>query len=158
MLSEAAWYLAPVLGNAQLDVATVGLTATLSADIWGPSKNTLLYIKPTTLRVTANGYAVLTSRDQVQRVVSEFTDFYRERLAAYTAQGRFPVNGTVEIRVTGLDDPAEAELEGARAPLLSALRADQAHPERDTAVWLDILTLPGTPYAEAFLREITAER
>ncbi|MFG2467134.1 cholesterol oxidase substrate-binding domain-containing protein [Streptomyces canus] len=154
MVSDAAWYLAPVLGNAQLDVATVGLTATLSADIWGPSKNTLLYIKPTTLRVTANGYAVLTSRDQVQRVVSEFTDFYRERLAEYTAQGRFPVNGTVEIRVTGLDDPAEAGLEGARAPLLSALRADQEHPEWDTAVWLDILTLPGTPYAEAFLREI----
>ncbi|MCT9075911.1 cholesterol oxidase substrate-binding domain-containing protein [Streptomyces fulvoviolaceus] len=154
MVSDAAWYLAPVLGNAQLDAAALGLVATLSADIWGPSKNTLLYIKPTTLRVTANGYAVLTTRDQVQRVVSEFTDHYRERLTAYAALGRFPVNGTVEIRVTGLDDPAEAELDGARAPLLSALRASDAHPEWDTAVWLDILTLPGTPYAEAFLREI----
>jgi len=154
MVSEAAWYLAPVLGNAQLDVAALGLTATLSADIWGPSKNTLLYIKPTTLRVTANGYAVITGRDQVQRVVSEFTEFYRERLAAYTARGRFPVNGTVEIRVTGLDEPGEADLDGARAPLLSALRTSAEHPEWDTAVWLDILTLPGTPYAEAFLREI----
>lgn len=154
MISDAAWYLAPVLGNAQYDVAALGLVATLSADIWGPSKNTLLYIKPTTLRVTANGYAVLTTRDQVQRVVSEFTGYYRERLTAYAALGRFPVNGTVEIRVTGLDDPAEAELTGARAPLLSALRASDEHPEWDTAVWLDILTLPGTPYAEAFLREI----
>ena len=154
MVSDAAWYLAPVLGNAQLDVSTLGLVTTLSADIWGPSKNTLLYIKPTTLRVTANGYAVLTTRDQVQRVVAEFTSFYRERLAAYAALGRFPVNGTVEIRVTGLDDPAEAELAGARAPLLSALRPDEVHPEWDTAVWLDVLTLPGTPYAEAFLREL----
>ncbi|MEU6146742.1 cholesterol oxidase substrate-binding domain-containing protein [Streptomyces sp. NPDC047081] len=154
MTSGAAWYLAPVLGNAQYDAAALGLVATLSADIWGPSKNTLLYIRPTTLRVTANGYAVLTTRDQVQRVVAEFTSYYRERLAAYSALGRFPVNGSVEIRVTGLDDPADAELDGARAPLLSALRQSDAHPEWDTAVWLDVLTLPGTPYAEAFLREL----
>ncbi|MEU1271165.1 cholesterol oxidase substrate-binding domain-containing protein [Streptomyces sp. NPDC005799] len=154
MTADAAWYLAPELGTAQYTVAAAGLTATLSADIWGPSKNTLLYIRPTTLRVTANGYAVLTSRAQVQRVVSEFTAYYRERLSAYTAVGRFPVNGSVEIRITGLDDPADAELVGARAPLLSALRQSAAHPEWDTAVWLDVLTLPGTPYAEAFLREL----
>ncbi|MDT7845505.1 cholesterol oxidase substrate-binding domain-containing protein [Streptomyces justiciae] len=154
MVSDAAWYLAPVLGNAQYDAAALGLVATLSADIWGPSKNTLLYLKPTTLRINANGYAVLTRRDQVQRVVAEFTAFYRERLAVYSALGRFPVNGSVEIRVTGLDDPADAELVGARAPLLSALRPDAGHPEWDTAIWLDILTLPGTPYAEQFLREI----
>ncbi|MFE9452846.1 cholesterol oxidase substrate-binding domain-containing protein [Streptomyces sp. NPDC006739] len=154
MAAEAAWYLAPVLGNAQLEAATVGLAATLSADIWGPSKNTLLYIRPTTLRVTANGYAVLTRRDQVQRVVHEFTAHYRERQAAYAALGRFPVNGSVEIRVTGLDDPADSQVPGARAPLLSALRPGEGHPEWDTAVWLDVLTLPGTPYAEAFLREL----
>ncbi|WP_046259229.1 cholesterol oxidase substrate-binding domain-containing protein [Streptomyces sp. WM6386] len=154
MVSDAAWYLAPVLGNAQYDTAALGLVATLSADIWGPSKNTLLYIKPTTLRLNANGYAVLISRDQVQRVVAEFTAFYRERLTTYAALGRFPVNGSVEIRVTGLEDPADAELVGARAPLLSALRPDSGHPQWDTAVWLDVLTLPGTPYAEAFLREL----
>ncbi|WP_405879008.1 MULTISPECIES: cholesterol oxidase substrate-binding domain-containing protein [unclassified Streptomyces] len=154
IVSDAAWYLAPVLGNAQLAAAALGLTATLSADIWGPSKNTLLYIRPTTLRETANGYAVLTTRAQVQRVVHEFTAFYKKRLTAYAALGRFPVNGTVEIRVTGLDHPADTELTGARAPLLSALRPSTAHPEWDTAVWLDVLTLPGTPHAEEFLREL----
>lgn len=154
MTSDAAWYLAPVLGNAQLTTASLGLTTTLSADIWGPSKNTLLYLKPTTLRVTANGYAVLTSRDQVQRVVSEFAAFYRERLTAYAAQGRYPVNGSVEIRVTGLDDPADVGVAGARAPLLSALRPRTDRPAWDTAVWLDVLTLPGTPDADAFFREL----
>ncbi|MER5517338.1 cholesterol oxidase substrate-binding domain-containing protein [Streptomyces sp. NPDC002763] len=151
MVSDAAWYLAPVLGNAQLDVAALGLVATLSSDIWGASKNTLLYLRPTTLRINANGYAVLTRRAEVQRVVHEFTSFYRERLAAYAALGRFPVNGSVEIRVTGLDQPADAELAGAQVPLLSALRPRDG---ADTAVWLDVLTLPGTPYAEAFLREL----
>ncbi|MET9393027.1 cholesterol oxidase substrate-binding domain-containing protein [Streptomyces sp. NPDC006624] len=154
MASEAAWYLAPVLGAAQYDAAALGLVATLSADLWGPSKNTLLYLKPSTLRVHANGYAVLTSRAQVQRVVSGFAAFYRERLAAYAARGSFPVNGSVEIRVTGLDEPGDAEWPGARPPLLSALRPRADHPEWDTAVWLDVLTLPGTPDAEAFLREI----
>lgn len=46
MVSDAAWYLAPVLGEAQLTTASLGLTTTLSADIWGPSKNTLLYLNP----------------------------------------------------------------------------------------------------------------
>lgn len=154
LVADAAWYLAPVLGNAQLDAAVLGLTATLSADLWGPSKNTLLYVRPTTLRVHANGYAILTSRDQIQRVVREFADFYRKQLDAYAARGRFPVNGAVEIRVTGLDDPSDAEHVGARAPLVSALSPVPGRPEWDTAVWLDILTLPGTPHAEEFYREL----
>ncbi|MFE6622312.1 cholesterol oxidase substrate-binding domain-containing protein [Streptomyces sp. NPDC057740] len=154
MVSDGAWYLAPVLGNAQYDVAALGLVATLSADIWGPSKNTLLYLRPTTLRIATNGYAVLTGRDQVQRVVAEFTAFYRERLSAYAERGQFPVNGSVEIRVTGLDDPADAGVAGARTPLLSALAPRGDRPEWDTAVWLNILTLPGTPHAEAFLSQI----
>ncbi|WP_107483402.1 cholesterol oxidase substrate-binding domain-containing protein [Streptomyces humi] len=151
MVSDAAWYLAPVLGNAQLDVATAGLTTTLSADLWGPAKNTQLYIRPTTLRVDANGYAVPVRRSEVQRVVHEFTAFYRERLDAYAASGRFPVNGSVEIRVTGLDEPSDAGVDGARTVSLSALRPVAG---ADTAVWLDVLTLPGTPYAHAFLREL----
>ncbi|WP_225096124.1 cholesterol oxidase substrate-binding domain-containing protein [Streptomyces sp. CoH27] len=154
LVAGAGWYLAPELGAAQLTVARLGLAATGSADLWGPSKNTLLYLRPTTLRVTANGYAVLTSRTGVQRVVHEFTRRYRELLAAYAARGRFPVNGSVEIRVTGLDDPADSGVPGARTPLLSALRPSAEHPEWDTAVWLDVLTLPGTPYAETFLREL----
>lgn len=154
MVSDGAWHLAPVLGNAQYDAAALGLVATLSADIWGPSKNTLLYLRPTTLRIATNGYAVLTGRAQVQRVVAEFAAFYRERLAAYASRGRFPVNGSLEIRVTGLDDPADVGADGARTPLLSALGPRGDHPEWDTAVWLNVLTLPGTPHAEAFLREI----
>ncbi|MFG3009853.1 cholesterol oxidase substrate-binding domain-containing protein [Streptomyces cinerochromogenes] len=154
LVAGAAWYLAPVLGAAQLQVARLGLAATASADLWGPSRNPLLYLRPTTLRVTANGYAVLTSRAGVQRVVHEFTAYYRRRLAAYAARGRFPVNGSVEIRVTGLDDPAATGVPGAQTPLLSALRPSAEHPEWDTAVWLDVLTLPGTPHAEAFLSEL----
>lgn len=56
--------------------------------------------------------------------------------------------------MTGLDDPADVGVAGARAPLLSALRPRTDRPAWDTAVWLDVLTLPGTPDADAFFREL----
>ncbi len=87
-------------------------------------------------------------------MVSEFAAYYRGLLADYQARGEFPVNGTVEIRVTGLDDPAWCGVPGARPPLLSALRPRADRPEWDTAVWLDILTLPNTPGLHRFCRDI----
>jgi FAD/FMN-containing dehydrogenase len=149
-LVSGQWYLAPVFGQAQYDAALAGLTATQSADLWGLSKNLLLYVKPTTLRMHANGYAVSTRRADIQRVVAGFVAFYRDRLQAYAAQGRYPVNGPVEIRVTGLDGPVGP----AAPPALSAIRPRADHPEWDVAVWLDLLTLPTTPDAGDFYHEI----
>lgn len=42
-------FLNPILGPAQSLVSTVGNLAFLSFDIWGPSKNLLLYVKSSTL-------------------------------------------------------------------------------------------------------------
>ena len=36
-------------------------------------------------------------------------------MAAYQAQGNYPMNGPVEIRVTGLDVPAESTLTAAQS-------------------------------------------
>jgi FAD/FMN-containing dehydrogenase len=90
----------------------------------------------------------------VQRVVNEFATFYRARMDAYRAQGRYPMNGPVEIRVTGLDQQGDVGVATAGPPSLSALRPRPDRPEWDTAVWLDILTVPGTPYANQFYREV----
>ena len=146
----------PLFTQAQYAVIAAGLLATLSADLWGWSKDLLLYVKPTTLRVTANGYAILTRRSEIQRVVYEFVEHYRSRLAAYQALGRYPMNGAIEIRVTGLDSLADVAVAAAGAPVLSALHPRPDHPEWDVAVWLDLLTLPGTPYANEFYTEIEA--
>jgi len=143
----------PVFGNAELAVVNAGLLATMTQDIWGPSKNLMLYVKPTTLRVTANGYAILTSRANIQRVVSEFFAQYTHMMAGYQAGGRYPVNGPVEIRITGLDHAEDVGVAGAESPALSALRPRKDHPEWDVAIWLDLLTFPGTPYANDFFRE-----
>jgi hypothetical protein len=98
----------------------------------------------------ANGYAVLAQRADIQHVIAQFVAFYSERLQAYAAQGRYPVNGPVEIRVTGLDGPVGQ----AAPPALSAIRSRADHPEWDVAVWLDLLTLPTTPDVGDFYREI----
>ena len=147
-------WLTPLFGQAQAKISALGLASTLSLDLWGWSKDLLLYVKPTTLRVTANGYAVLTRRSDVQRTLHEFTSFYQSRVQAWQRSGKYPMNGPVEIRVTGLDQPGDVALPGAVAPTLSAVRPRPDHPEWTVAVWFDILTVPGTPHANAFYREI----
>ncbi|WP_405365050.1 cholesterol oxidase substrate-binding domain-containing protein [Kitasatospora sp. NBC_00039] len=180
-LVAGSWSSAPLFGQLQYLVATVGLTGDLTdvllsgglirdlltgevlthllagglrSDLWGPSRTLMQYVRPTTLRVTANGYAVLARRADLQWVLAEFADRYRQLLADYQARGEFPVNGAVEIRVTGLDDPAACGVPGARPPLLSALRPRPDRPEWDTAVWLDVLAFPGTPGLHSFAREL----
>ena len=137
-------------------ILTGGLISTQTSDLWGASKNTLLYVKPTTLRVTANGYAILTSRANVQRVISDFITEYQSRVKQYQNLNRYPMNGPVEIRVTGLDQPNDSIVPNAQTAALSAIKPCPNHPEWDCAVWFDILTLPGTPYAAEFYTEFEA--
>lgn len=145
---------APLFGQATYAVTAAGLLATASSDLWGPSKNTLLFIKPTTLRVHEFSYAVITRRDRTQQVIHDFVSVYQERLAAYQAEGRYPVNMPVEIRISGLDHAGDIGLAHAQEARLSALAPRPDHPDWDTAIWLAILTIPGTPHMHAFFREI----
>jgi FAD/FMN-containing dehydrogenase len=144
----------PTFGQAELDVVGAGLVSTLTADIWGWAKDLLLYVKPTTLRVTANGYAVLTSRAKIQQVIYDFITYYQSQMAVYRADGNYPMNGPVEIRVTGLDAPGDVEMASALSPQLSALRPRPDQPGWNVAVWFDILTMPGTPTSDQFYQDI----
>jgi len=146
--------LTPSFGALQLSIVQAGLLFTWTYDLWGWSKNTLLYVKPTTLRVTANGYAVLTSRANVQGVINAFVTEYQALVASYEAQGLYPMNGPVEIRVTGLDQTSDVEVTGAGSPQLSALRPRPDQTAWNVAVWFDILTVPGTPGSDAFYTAI----
>lgn len=153
-LMAGEWALTPAFGQLQYTVAATGLTATLATDLWGRSKNLMLYVKPTTLRETANGYAVHTSRASIQRVVHEFAVYHERSVAAYQARGLYPVTGQVEIRVAGVDRAADCGLPGAAPPALSAARPRADHPEWDVVVWFDVLTFPTAPGAHAFYREM----
>jgi FAD/FMN-containing dehydrogenase len=154
LLLGGAWDLTPAFGQLQYTTATAGLAATATFDLWGKSKNLLLYVRPNTLRETANGYAVHTSRGSIQRVVSEFAAFHQSQLAAYQARGLFPVTGQTEIRVAGLDQAGDVGVPGAEPPALSAARPRTDHPEWDVIIWFDVLTFPTAPALHPFYREM----
>lgn len=146
--------LAPTFGATQLSIVQGGLLSSLTSDLWGSAKDLLLYVRPTTLRVTANGYAVLCRRADVRGVLHEIYTTYTTLVDRYAAGGRYPMNGPLELRVTGLDQPGDVAIPGAVEPLLSAVRRRPDRPDLDTAIWIDVLTLPGTPAAEEFYTEL----
>jgi hypothetical protein len=146
--------LAPALSALQHENIVHGLAATVSADLVGPSKNLLLFVRPSTLRYTLNGYAICTRRADLQRVVHEFAEFYRQRLHDYQQQGKYPINGPLEVRASSLDSAAGLELPDARPPTLSPIAPYAGQSDWDVAVWIGLLTLPGTPYANQFYREL----
>lgn len=142
-ITKGATVLTPTFGVAQLTVIDVGLTATLTRNIWGWSKNLLLYVKPTTLRVTANGYAVITKRSNVQKVFSTFNVYYDSLVEHYRIQQKYPFNGPLEIRATSIDRPGIVT--NGEPPSLSPILPVNDHTEYDTVIWLDVLSIPGTP-------------
>lgn len=116
-----------------------------ATDIWGPSKNTLLYVRDTTLRVAANGYAVLMKKAQVQQAVADFAAKFTAMLAAYQKKKLWPINSPLEIRVSALDDPTKIVVPSGQAssPVISSLSTDPAVQRNgwDVACWFDILTV-----------------
>jgi len=146
--------LAPAFGTTMAIVTDAGLTATLSWDLWGWSKDVLLYIQPTTLRVAECGFAVSCARADLQRVLSEFHQKYLSMQQAYRDRGEYPMNGPVEIRVTGMDRPEDCLVPGAQVPLLSAARPWTGHPEWDCVIFFNILSVPGTPVSARYYAEL----
>ena len=146
--------LAPAFGAVMATVTDLGLTTNLSWDLWGWSKDVLLYIKPTTLRVSECGFAVSCSRAELQRALSEFHQHYLSMQQAYRDRGEYPMNCPVEIRVTGIDRPEDCLVPGAQVPLLSAARPWPGRPDWDCVVFFNILCVPGTPVAPRYYAEL----
>jgi hypothetical protein len=148
IVNGAAW-LTPIFTSTFATITSAGLNGDLggqnSTDLWGKSKNTLLYVKDTTLRVTANGYAVLMKKDQVQAAVADFATQFTSMLAAYQKNNLWPINSPLEIRVTALDDPAKI-VPASGAPtrtVISSLSIDPVVEQNgwDVACWFDVLTV-----------------
>ena len=117
----------PTFGQAMETVTSAGLGFTNTTDIWGPSKNTLLYVRDTTVTYTANGYAVQMKLSDVQQSVADFTAKFQSMLTEYDSQSKWPVNGPLEIRVTALDQTTKVGVppgKTATTPVISALSYD----------------------------------
>jgi FAD/FMN-containing dehydrogenase len=146
----------PAFEGTALALAETGLVFTGTWDIWSQWQNVLLYVKPTTVRIVEAGFAVITSRANIQQVVSDFYTQYTSRLNYYAGLGQYPMNGPIEIRVTGLDHPADALVTGAQSPILSSVRPRPDENGWDVAVWLDMGTLPVTAGFSQFYADMEA--
>ena len=148
--------LTPLLGETMYEATVAGLHAFDATDLWGPSKDLLLYVKPSTIPERHSSLAVLTRRSEVQRVLHDYAVQFQTMLASYRSRGLYPINLGVELRVSGIDHPTDVPIAGAEPPSLSTVSPSRDHPEWDTAVWLSTLTLPGTPSAGEFGTELEA--
>ncbi|MGW6374570.1 cholesterol oxidase substrate-binding domain-containing protein [Rhodococcus sp. NPDC055112] len=144
----------PLFGQAQFATIASGLAASGTADLWGWSKDVLFYLRATTLRMNAGGGVVITRRSNIARVINEFTGWHHRRQQELMAAGRYPINGPFEVRLCGLDDQDEVAVESAGPPTISALRPRPDHPEWDTAIWMNVVGVPGTPGQAAYFREM----
>ena len=146
----------PAFEGTAMALVDTGLVFTGTWDIWSQWQNVLLYVKPTTVRIVEAGFAVITARSNIQQVVSDFYAQYTSRLSYYAGLGEYPMNGPVEIRVTGLDHPADVLATGAQSPILSSVRPRPDQSGWDTAVWLDMGTLPVTAGYSQFYADMEA--
>ena len=144
----------PTFEGTAMALVDTGLVFTGTWDIWGQWQDVLLYVKPTTVRIVEAGFAIITSRANIQQVVSDFYTQYTTLLDAFQAAGKSPMNGPVEIRITGLDNPADSSVAGAQSPILSSVRPRPDETGWDVAVWLDMGTLPVTAGFSEFYAEM----
>ncbi|NMM83648.1 FAD-linked oxidase [Rhodococcus sp. SRB_17] len=144
----------PAFGASQFGAVVAGLVLTDTDDLWGWSKDVLFYLRHTTLRVVAGGGAVITKRSNIARVVHEMTSWLNERMTHYASMGQYPVNMPFEVRLCGVDDQGEVMVDSAGAPDLSAVRPRADRGDWDTAIWMNVVSIPGTPGLSAFLREM----
>ena len=140
----------PTFGQAELAIVAAGLVGTLTADIWGWAKDLLLYVKPSTLQSDGQRLCRPDHPSQYPAGDLRLHHLLRSQVADYQAEGNYPMNGPVEIRVTGLDVPSDVMIPSATTAQLSALRPRPDQPDWNVAVWFDILTMPGTPYSDSF--------
>lgn len=132
-VSNVGSILTPELALAQHAAAYAITKATFSNDIWGASKNTMLYVEPNTLRETASGHVVLTKRENVQKVISILAEIVASVQNDYAELGQYPISGHIETRVTSLDRPVLGEI-----PCISPIRPIPNYPEYNLAVWLAV--------------------
>lgn len=135
----------PLLMGVFLDISRTAPHGKEGYVMSGLAKDLLLYVETNTLRITCVGYAIQIKRADIQKTVNTFFNYFNPHLKVFNQTfGFYPVNAPVEIRFTGLDDPALLNIPGAEPPLLSAASPMSGDPDVDTVFWIDILSMPLT--------------
>jgi len=155
-------HLLPTTWFCEGQLSIVKLAVPENSILQGKSRDLLLYVEDSTLRVTSWGYAIQIRRDQVQETAHLFYSQYKSLLDQYEGDkyfwsdhpcGKYPINSAVEMRWTTIDVVGDLGLgEEVQPPALSVCHA--VDPTLDTVFWVDVLTLPGTEYSSNFFVDL----
>lgn len=119
-------------------------------DLWGSAYTTTLYVQPLTPRKTVAAWGVIVARENLQRALAEFYQYFEQLLAEFEARGQFPYTGPFELRAHGLDKPSDVLIPNAVEPTISGARPHPDHPEKDTIIWYAINNNVDQPHAAEF--------
>lgn len=124
--------------------------ATQVNDLWGSAYTTTLYVEPLTPRKTVAAWGVIIARENLQRALGEFFEFFTSLIDDYKSRGLYPYTGPFELRAQGLDHAADVLIPNAVEPTLSGARPHPDHPEKDTIVWFALNNNVDQPLASEF--------
>ena len=154
-LTAGNTFIAPAFGQVFYGTTVAGLAAFGSYDLWGWAKDLQFYIKPSTLLLTEGGGAVITSRSNVAQVVHDFTVWFEARVAYYQSIGQYPINGPVEIRCCGMDDPPDLrDATPTRPPRVGHSSVAQRARSAEHTRHVRVLSRDGAVDARALLRSM----
>lgn len=119
-------------------------------DLWGSAYTTTLYVQPKTPRLTVAAWGVVVARDNMQRALAEWYQYFNELLAEFQARGLYPYTGPVELRAHSVENTNDVLIPGAVEPTLSGARPHPDHPEKDTIIWFAINNNVDQPEAAEF--------
>lgn len=120
----------------------------------GTARDLLLYVKPTTALMGMAGYAIQVPLSDLQATANAFYTKFQSLLETYAADGKYPTNGGVEMRVTTVDHVEALGVDGAQPPALSVCFPNDGQSSADVVFWVDSLTFPGTEDAGAFYQDL----
>ena len=136
--------------DALVDMMTNEDPETLINDLWGSAYTNTLYVQPMTPRLTVAAWGLVVARENMQRALGEWYQYFTELLADFQSRHEYPYVGPVEIRAQGLEYTDEVLIPGAVEPTLSGARPHPDHPEKDIIIWFAINNNPDQPLAAEF--------
>ncbi|CAL8110088.1 unnamed protein product [Orchesella dallaii] len=142
----------PELGEIAYNNVVAGLASRNASDVWGPSKNILLYSNGSSSPITYGGTVVLTSRDKIQKVLSMVITFFTSLNEEYAQKSEYPIDYYIKFRVTGLDFANETLIKDATQTILSPLSPPQDYPHFNVAFWMNTFTHRNNSLGSQFMK------
>ena len=136
--------------NGVKDIIENSDPATQVNDLWGSAYTTTLYVEPLTPRKTVAAWGVIIARENLQRALGEFFQYFTQLINEYRAQRKYPYTGPFELRAQGLDHAADVLIPNAVEPTLSGARPHPDHPDKDTIIWFALNNNVDQPDAGEF--------